>query len=144
MQTREKYSGGPNFRAACARGEDQKHEGDDAECPPDKGAESRDAQGRTCPALSCHLVSVQTGDDRGCLSGDIHKDRSRGSPVHGPVVDPCKHDDGGYGRHAKGHRKENRHGSDRADSRKDSNEGSDKNAYETIEKVQRLENDAKS
>ncbi len=144
MQTRENYSGGPNFRAAWARGKTRNIRATMLNVPPDKRSEGRYAQGRTSPALPGHLVSVEAGDDRGSLSRNVYEDRGRRPAVHSPVIDPGQHDDRGHGRHAEGDGKKDRHRPDRTDSGEDSDQGADEDADETVEEVQGLEDDAES
>ena len=93
MIIREKYSGGPNFRATSARGGATSMRPTTLMVPADEGPHGRDAQGRARSSLAGHLVSVQTGHHRGGFAGDIEKDGSRGAAIHGPIVDPRQHDD---------------------------------------------------
>ena len=135
MHMREKYSGGPNFRAKLGQRGRHEDQADDAERPGDEGAEGGHAQGRAGPALARHLVAVQAGHDRGGLAGDVHQDGGGRAAVHGPVVDSGQHDDGRDRRDVEGGRQEQRHGGRRAQARQDADERADQAADEAVEEV---------
>ena len=92
---RAKYSGGPNLRAIEASGGARKARPISPRVPAMKEPKAEIPRAGPARPLAGHLVPVKTGHDRGRLSGNVHQDRGRGSSVHGPVIDPGEHDDGG-------------------------------------------------
>ena len=75
-RVREKYSGGPNFRANSARGGATKVRPEDPDGPGDKRADGGYAQRGTGAPFPGHLVPVDAGYHRCRLSGDIDQDGS--------------------------------------------------------------------
>ena len=73
----------------------QKGEPHDASRSGDERADGGDGKRRPGAPLFGHLIPIDARDDRGRLSGDVQENRGRGAAVHGPVVDPGQHDDGG-------------------------------------------------
>ena len=55
-----KYSGGPNLRAASARGTVDDGQGDDADRACDKGANRRNSQSRPSAAVLGHFIALDT------------------------------------------------------------------------------------
>ena len=62
-----KELGRTEFKGRIGKRKDEKLQGDNTEGTADKGTEGRHAEGNPCPASACHLISVETGNDRGSL-----------------------------------------------------------------------------
>ena len=134
---REKYSGGPNRRANFARVGARKIRKKMLTVPAMNDPKARDAQGRPGPSVARHPVTVQTGDHRGRLSGDVHEDRRGRSAVHRAVHDPRQQDDGRNGGDMKGDGQKQREGRRRADPGQNADERSHEDPDEAEQKVHR-------
>ena len=75
------------------KGWSKDHETKDAERTTNKGPEGTNAQCRSSPSLPSHLITIQACDHRGCLSWYINKNGGGRTPIHGPIIDACQHDD---------------------------------------------------
>ena len=123
---REKYSGGPNFRAISASGGATSIRPRTPIVPAIKEPKAAIPRAGAGPALAGHLVAVQAGDHRGGLPGDVHQDGGGGAAVHGPVIDPGEHDDGGNRGHMKGGGQEQGDGGHRPEPGQDAHQGPDR------------------
>ena len=68
---REKYSGGPNFKATSARGGAMNISPTMLNVPAIN--DPTDSQGGSGPSPSCHLVSIEAGYNGGSLAGYVHE-----------------------------------------------------------------------
>src|SRR5262249_46831617 len=103
-----------------------------------------DSKRWTGAALTGHLVAVETGDDGGCLAGDIQQNGSRRAAVHSPIANARKHDDGGnrIELERSWQKQSDRRGG--ADPPKATDQGPHSDTDKTVEKVLRLQRDVKA
>ena len=111
--------GGSEGQGKFGQRRGNQHETDDRYRSGDERPKGGNAQRRTGPALSGHLIPVQAGDHRGRFPRDVDQDGGRRSSIHGAVIDPGKHDDGRHRGDMERVWKEQGNGGRRAETRKD-------------------------
>ena len=141
MSIRLKYSGGPKARANFARGGRHQHQADDRNRSGDERAEGGNPQRDAGPSLLGHLVSVQAGDDRGRLPGNVYQDGSGGPAIHRPVINSGEHDDGRNRGNVERVGEKKGNGRRRAQTRENADQGPHENPDEAEENIHRGKED---
>ena len=103
--------------------------------PGEERTERSGGQGRAGSPLLGHLVTVERGDGRRRLPGDVDQDRGRRAAVLGPVVDPREHDQRRDGVEVEGDRQKQRDRRSRPDAGQDADGGAEGNTEETDQDV---------
>ena len=133
--TSEKYSAGPNFNATLGQrwGRDGQRDGGDRtrEEGPDRGG----CQRRPGPALLGHLVTVERGDRRRRLTGQVDQDGRRRAAVLCAVVDAGQHDQSRHRLEVERDRQQQRHRRRRPDAGQHADRRPEQHAQEAVEDV---------
>ena len=136
--------GGTEFQGKGGKGRGQDRYPQDGKRAGDKGAEGRDAQGRSGPSVPGHLVAVQARHHRGGFPGDVQQDRSRGAAVHGAVEYARQHDHRRDRIHLEGHRQEKRDRCGRPETRQNADGRAQDRPDRAVEEVRNGEGNGKS
>ena len=110
----------------------------------EEGADGGNGERRPGAALACHLVAVETGDDRARLARQVDQDGRGRATVLGAVVDAGQHDERTFGRQEVGGRQQQRHGRHRADARQHADGRADDGTHQAPEQVLQRHRDRKA